>query len=238
MRALPVVLIGAALFLLSRRSSAASLPMGPPLLADDFVIDDGSALPWDYLDSPFLDIPVFTFEDQSEFVSMDDAAQRLAAFLYMIRRAEHSVLTSDADTYRTFYGGARFNGFADHPVKTKEMRGVRLSDSMCANAGFKPGCVSTAAGAYQIIEPTWERVRAAGAWGPRLPDFSPASQDEAARRLLMTSGALSRLESGDLTGAIERAGREWASLPGSTAKQNPKTMERAIAFYNQGLNLG
>lgn len=231
MRALPLLAIGAALLLLSQRSRAAS----------SFTVDDSAvyddALPWDYLDTPLIEIPEFEVlpEPITEFVAVSDADARLRAFLFMIRRAEHSGWTADADTYRTFFGGARFTNLSDHPVITGEMRGVPLSDAMCRNAGRGPGCVSTAAGAYQIIRPTWDNVRKAGAWGPRLPDFSPASQDEAARRLLLTSGALSRLESGDLEGAITRAGREWASLPGSTAQQNPKPMRDAVAFFNQGL---
>lgn len=236
MRALPLLAITAALFLLSRRASAANADPYAAPSEDGFVTDDGSFLPWDYSDVPLLDIPLFEIIDPvSEYVAMPDADSRLRAFLYMIRRAEHSSTTPDAQTYHTFFGGSRFSDLSDHPVITGEKRGVPLSDEMCRNAGRGSGCVSTAAGAYQLIRPTWDRVRVAGAWGPRLPDFSPASQDEAARRLLMTSGALSRLESGDVEGAIQRAGREWASLPGSTAKQNPKSMQVALSYYQTGL---
>ena len=104
----------------------------------------------------------------------------LAAFLYVIRASEHVFPRDVDDCYDIFYGGSRFNDFSDHPVLTGEKKGIPLADHICAASGLGPGCVSTAAGAYQIIKPTWRRIREIA---PRLEDFSPASQDEAARRL-------------------------------------------------------
>jgi lysozyme len=189
-------------------------PYPPPLPPDGFVTGDGMGF-----DTP----------------SGADLDSQLSAFLYMIRSAEHvpAAVRSGRD-YATFYGGAQFRNFADHPVITGEMQGVPLSDSMCRAAGLGPGCVSTAAGAYQIIKPTWDRVRAAGKYGPRLPDFSPASQDEAARRLLIECGALAQLNAGNVPAAIQKAGKLWASLPGSTAGQHPKSMETALAYFANG----
>ena len=164
-----------------------------------------------------------------------DLDSQINAFLYMIRNAEHvpAAVRTGRD-YGTFYGGASFSDFSDHPVLTGEKRGVPLPDEMCRAAGFGPGCVSTAAGAYQIIVPTWKRVRAAGSWGPRLNDFSIQSQDEAARRLLIESGALRQLTAGNIPAAIEKASRIWASLPGSTAQQNPKPMGTVLAYFIDG----
>lgn len=163
---------------------------------------------------------------------MANSERQVSAFLTMIRAAEHSIAAVNAGTdYGTFYGGARFTNFADHPVLTGELRGVPLTDAQCRNAGYGPGCVSTAAGAYQLTRPTWEAVREAGAWGPRLDDFTPASQDEAARRVLMLSGAWAPLLAGDIRGAILKAGKRWASLPGSTAKQNPKSLDVVLAYF-------
>ena len=161
-----------------------------------------------------------------------DLESQLAAFLYMIRSAEHvpAAVRTGRD-YATFYGGAQFKNFADHPVITGELKGVPLPDAMCAAAGLGPGCVSTAAGAYQIIKPTWQRIREAGRYGPRIPDFSPASQDEAARRLLIESGALAQLDAGNVPAAIQKASKLWASLPGSTAKQNPKSVDTVLAYF-------
>jgi muramidase (phage lysozyme) len=159
----------------------------------------------------------------------------VAAFLYMIRASEH-VYPRDVvndDCYGIFYGGARFSDFSEHPVITGEMKPVPLSDAMCRAAGRAPGCVTTAAGAYQIIRPTWIRMR--DKLG--LTDFSPASQDRAAIELLEESGAMERLGLDDILGAISKASTVWASLPGSTAQQNPKTVAYALERYNDGLQL-
>lgn len=163
-------------------------------------------------------------------------SQRLAAFLYMIQSAEVGERQArDGSAYQVFYGGTRFYDLSDHPVLTGEKQGVRLPDDWCRRAGFRPGCVSTAAGAYQFTVPTWEEMRAAGPWGERLPDFSPTSQDEAARRLLLKIGALPLIEGGDFDAALWRASQRWASLPGSTAGQGGKSYADALALYSRGL---
>lgn len=166
----------------------------------------------------------------------------LAAFLYMIRCCEHLLANVKSDAcYGIFYSGVagfnapeflnqRFTNYADHPVATGACRKVPLPAQVCLNAGLSAGCGSTAAGAYQIILPTWQEVRK---MAPALPDFSPASQDEAAIRLLMKRGAFEPLLNGDFDTALERASKEWASLPGSSAKQNPKQRIYAIDRFNE-----
>lgn len=157
----------------------------------------------------------------------------VAAMLYMIRASEH-VFPRDVendDAYRIFYGGAKFSDLSDHPVNTGEMKPVKLPDAMCRAAGFGPGCVTTAAGAYQIIKPTWNRLRDK----LKLPDFSPESQDRAAVELLEESGAMELLGLDDILGAIRAASKVWASLPGSTAQQNPKTLAYALERFSEGL---
>jgi lysozyme len=160
----------------------------------------------------------------------------VSAMLFMIRANEH-VYPRDVENdaaYNIFYGGARFSDLSDHPVNTGEMKPVRLSDEMCRSAGFGPGCVSTAAGAYQIIRPTWNRIRDK----LKLPDFSKQSQDRAAIELLEESGAMELLGLDDVIGAIRKASVVWASLPGSTAQQNPKSLAYALERYSDGLELG
>jgi len=158
----------------------------------------------------------------------------VSAFLYMIRASEHvyprDVLGDEA--YRIFYGGAKFNDLSEHPVNTGEMKPVKLPDAMCRAAGYGPGCVTTAAGAYQIIKPTWNRLR--DKLG--LSDFSPESQDRAAVELLEESGAMELLGLDDIQGAIRAASKVWASLPGSTAQQNPKSLSYALARFSEGLD--
>jgi len=157
----------------------------------------------------------------------------VGAFLYMIRASEH-VYPRDVENnaaYGIFYGGSRFRNFEDHPVNTGEKRGVPLSDAICKAAGLRPGCVSTAAGAYQIIRPTWNRLKQK--YG--LPDFSPDSQDAAAIYLLLESGAYELIVAGDIEGAIKKASKIWASLPGNTYQQGPKSLAYAIDRFNEGL---
>ena len=190
-------------------SNAQAVPM-----PDGYVPPDNSLVPIDNISSMIA-----------------NTIDPMDAFLYMIRSTENKSVP-DPDRYYRFYGNAVFSDLSDHPVNTGELKGVQLPDSMCRAAGYPPGCVSTAAGAYQIIRPTWNRIRQAGIWGPRLPDFSPASQDEAARRLINGSGAGDLLISGDLPGAISKASKLWASLPGSLANQRPVSADTAIAYYN------
>jgi lysozyme len=170
-----------------------------------------------------------------EVTAMNNPDQNISAFLFMIRSTEHVYprdVINDA-AYSIFYGGSKFQSFRDHPVITGEKRGVPLPDAMCKAAGLKPGCVSTAAGAYQMIKPTWVRLR--DKLG--LPDFSPASQDLAAVELLREAGAIDLIEAGDIEGAIKKSSRIWASLPGSTAQQNPRAMDYALNRFDEGLGL-
>lgn len=167
-------------------------------------------------------------------VSEVGAPAAVAAFLYMIRASEH-VFPRDVENdaaYNIFYGGARFEDMSEHPVNTGEMKPIKLPDAMCRAAGRAPGCVTTAAGAYQIIRPTWNRAR--DALG--LPDFSAESQDKAAIFLLEESGAMELIGLGDIEGAIAKAAPVWASLPGSTAQQNPKKLAYALERYAEGLD--
>lgn len=160
----------------------------------------------------------------------------ISAFLYMIRASEHVYPRDviDGEAYNIFYGGRKFRNLSDHPVLTGEMQPVKLPDSICINAGLKPGCVSTAAGAYQIIKPTWIRLKDR----LRLPDFSPASQDAAAIELLRESGALDDILDNDIETAIKKASKIWASLPGNTYKQAPKSLAYALDRYTEGLGIG
>jgi muramidase (phage lysozyme) len=161
---------------------------------------------------------------------------RVRAFLRTIRTLEHSPqAVARGDDYTTFYGGGHFTDLTNHPVLTGEMRGVPLPRAMCIAAGYSDGvCVSTAAGAYQFIVPTWSDVRGIS---PRLPDFSVQSQDIAAVRLLKKTGALQSVLSDDIDGALRLASSRWASLPYSTARQNPKSIMYALSTYQRNLGV-
>lgn len=148
------------------------------------------------------------------------------AMLATIRASEGTADRSDP--YRVCYAYKHtIASFADHPALTGEWRGETLSASMCAGAGLGPGCVSTAAGAYQIIKPTWWNLKTKLG----LPDFSPASQDAAAIELLRQRGALGPLDRGDFAGAIQAARKEWASLPGAGYGQGERSLSWLVAQF-------
>lgn len=136
----------------------------------------------------------------------------VAAFLSVIRYAEG---TAGPEGYRTLFGGRLFAHFADHPrVKVSAILGGRQ-------------ITSTAAGAYQILEATWDDVRQA----LDLADFSPGSQDVAAVYLIRRRGALDDVRSGQFAEAVAKCAREWASLPGSPYGQPVKTLDQVTEAY-------
>jgi lysozyme len=136
----------------------------------------------------------------------------LYAFLAMLRHGEGTV---GANGYRTMFGGGLFNSFDDHPRKKIRRR---------AGAGY---ITSTAAGAYQFLARTWDSCRDT----LDLPDFSPASQDQAARLLIHQRGALNDVLAGRLEAAVKKCNREWASLPGSPYGQPTVTMARCKQLF-------
>jgi lysozyme len=184
------------------------------------------------------DSPEIPFESIDWLEGARDPDANLSAFLYMLRACEHSAadVASGAD-YSTFFGGSRFSDFSDHPANTGEKIGVPLRVEWCQAAGLSARCVSTAAGAYQITRPTWNDVRRPGRFGPALPDFTPASQDAAAVRLLDRAGALPAILDGRITDAIALASRLWASLPGSDSGQPHRPLSFAIAKFNEGTRI-
>lgn len=131
----------------------------------------------------------------------------LSAFLTLIRTGEG---TLGEDGYRTLYGGGRFDAFYDHP-RTKVKAGK---------------WTSTAAGAYQILERTWDGLVKANPW--TLTDFTPDKQDEAAILLIKGRGAYKDVIDGHFRAAIAKCCKEWASLPGAPYGQPTLKLERAL----------
>lgn len=146
----------------------------------------------------------------------DATADNVAAFLAMIAAAEGT--DRGADPYRVCYGYRHtIRDLSDHPAITGEWRGEPLDSLGAAYAGK----VSTAAGRYQIIRPTWQAARRALA----LPDFGPASQDAAAVWLIdRKPGALDAVKAGDLATAVALCASTWASLPGAGYGQPERRM--------------
>lgn len=162
----------------------------------------------------------------SDAAAVGAAVQRgsgnVGAFLRMIAVSEGT--EREADPYRVCYGYRHvISSFADHPAVTGEWRG----ESLASLGPSYVGKVSTAAGRYQIIRPTWlEAQRALG-----LRDFSPASQDAAALYLIRRRGALDAVEAGRVADAIALCRPEWASLPGAGYGQPERRMADLVAAY-------
>jgi lysozyme len=147
------------------------------------------------------------------------------AFLMALRYGEG---TSGSNGYNTLMGGALFDSYATHPALAG-WGGTPLSDSMCAGAGFGPGCVSTAAGAYQINKPTWNRIAAKVG----LTDFSPESQDAAAWALIEEKGADADIIAGRIPQAVAKVRKIWASLPGAGYGQAEVAQSSFNTIYSQ-----
>ena len=132
------------------------------------------------------------------------------AFLKAIRLGEG---TSDDAGYYRIVGGGTFPDDSVHPH-------VRV---------FIPKyqVYSTAAGAYQIIWPTWQKL----CQQYSFPDFTPESQDEAAVALIAGRNALDDVLAGDLKSAVQKCSMEWASLPGSTAGQRTENYAAVEKVY-------
>jgi muramidase (phage lysozyme) len=132
----------------------------------------------------------------------------VAAFLKLIRFAEHH--TDSDDVYFLLYGGKqRFLDTGKHPNQRVKAWGKE----------------STAAGAYQILYPTWYEAWKKGI----VTDFSKASQDKLAIEKLRSRHALGYVQQGDIDHAIPLLRNEWTSLPG--ASQSKMTMDEARTLF-------
>ncbi len=130
--------------------------------------------------------------------------------------------------YNVRYGGARFEGYGDHP---------RIAEKI--TTGPNAGKTSDAAGRYQFLGSTWDEAKKALG----LTDFSPASQDKAAWWLAQrdyhakTGGDLTAaLKSGDpekLAGVAQALHGTWTSLPGGI--EEGTTSGKFAASYSAAL---
>lgn len=141
----------------------------------------------------------------------DDNVQ---AFLRVIREGESS---QDSTAYRMVFGGETFDSFADHPQRlvTRGLGGQQIT--------------SSAAGAYQFLSRTWDNLVAQ--YG--FPDFTPASQDEAAVALIAERKALDDVRAGRFDDAVRKVASVWASLPTSPYNQPRISWDRARAVYEK-----
>lgn len=143
---------------------------------------------------------------------LDEALKNknVQAFLKALRLGEG---TLNDNGYTTIVGGGKFSDFSKHP----EIR-VKIP---------RYNVVSTAAGAYQIIKPTWAGL--VKQYGFR--DFTPLNQDRAAVALIAGRNALRDVVGGNFYVAVSKCAKEWASLPGSTAGQRVENIAAVKKVY-------
>jgi len=158
-------------------------------------------------------------------IETNQADDNVVAFLALIAWSEGT--DKAADPYRVCYGYKHtVQNFADHPRATGEWGGESLASLGPSYAGK----VSTAAGRYQIINPTWQGIKKALS----LPDFGPDSQDKAAVYLIRGRKALDDVKAGNIAAAVAKCAPEWASLPGANAAgQHMRKLDDLLAVYEQ-----
>lgn len=157
---------------------------------------------------------------------MTQKEKNIKAFLKVIQFSEGTL--KNLNPYAVTFGFSFvIRDFSDHPANLGTWQGGKLSNSTCANAGQPSGCVSTAAGAYQIIRPTWNAIKKAY---PNIR-FNSEGQDKGAIHLITKRKALADLENGKFYDAIAKLNKEWASLPGSPYGQPTKKMQDLVKVY-------
>lgn len=122
--------------------------------------------------------------------------------------------------YGTLFGNKEFADFSKHP---------NVRQSFTQTDGKKN--VTTAAGKYQFIKPTWDGL----ARKLNLKDFSPRSQDIAAVELLRENGSLDDVLAGNYDAAVQKDGKTWASLPSSNYAQPKRSMDFVQSHLGQPL---
>ncbi len=149
---------------------------------------------------------------------------RVKAFLDLLAHGEgtsyHPEVKMLPDQYRiSFCNDGKIASFKDHPRK-----------KCCNRVGDRIIC-ATAAGRYMFLQRTWDWVREKLA----LNDFSPTNQDLAAIYLLMESGALDEILKNNIKGAIAKASRFWAPMPGSSYNQPQTKLSELLGIYQKRL---
>ncbi|MGD8170438.1 glycoside hydrolase family 24 protein [Vibrio sp. TRT 21S02] len=163
---------------------------------------------------------------------VSEAELYVRAFMRMIRVGEGTVGNKG---YETLFGGKSFikdydKSWDDHPRIHRPFGNT----------------TSTAAGAYQVMEKTWDDDNmVARRRKYKVDDFSPRNQDlfgvillKYKRRYawpLLISGNIEESISLDEGGEKRGYAYEWASLPTSPYGQPQKTMEDALSIFEEYL---
>lgn len=149
-----------------------------------------------------------------DFLKQAVQNNRVQGFMKTIRQCEG---TDAPDGYNYLFGSnpgndIRFTDFSDHPRIHRPFGKT----------------TSSAAGAYQIMQPTWDDDIQKHL---HLPDFSPANQDLGCAYLISEKDCLQKLMDGDFHTAIDRCNKVWASLPGSPYGQPTHSLEQVKEWY-------
>ena len=156
-------------------------------------------------------------------------SNNLRAFLAMLAASE-GTSTSPAtrnNGYDVIVTGADripeiFTDYSTHPF-AQGRRSKRINSK---------GLTSNAAGRYQFMLRDFKHYTAL----LNLPDFSPASQDKWAMRLIQERGAIALINAGKFDQAVHRCKNIWASLPNAGYGQPEHSIGtlRAIFVANGG----
>ncbi len=83
-----------------------------------------------------------------------------------------------------------------------------------------------------FLQKTWDWVSEA----IDLRDFSPKNQDLAAVFLLIDCGAIPHILRNDIQGAIGKASRFWAPMPGNNYNQPQTKISELLTIYNKRIS--
>ena len=155
---------------------------------------------------------------------------RLCAFLDMLKVSElgEELIAKSDDGYNVLVGSTPahpnlFTGYTDHPRILVHLPNLGIS--------------SSAAGAFQIIAPTFDGLTMTSG----IHSFTPVSQEYMAMILLKQCGAFPHILKGGLANpmetatAIARAAPVWASLPGAGYGQHENRMLDLLRIYGEKL---
>lgn len=165
---------------------------------------------------PITDLLILVRETEGTMTTSN-----LEKFLDLIAFSEGTStnpLTVDAgyDVIVSGPGGPEvFTDYSDHPFADRPPKKIR------------EGLYSTASGRYQLLYRWWVPYKASLG----LHDFSPASQDAVAIEQIKESGAIAKIEAGDIQGAIEACANIWASFPGNTYAQGGHSLATLLEKY-------
>lgn len=144
--------------------------------------------------------------NRTAFLDMIAVSEIGAALLKLSDNGYNVIVGSTVNNPRLFHD------YADHPRKLVVLR---------------PDLSSTAAGRYQILARYFDAYKKS----LHLADFSPASQDAIAMQQIRECRALPDIDAGNLSEAIRKVARIWASLPGAGYRQHENDFASLQSAY-------